>query len=123
MTRCHFNRVFLIGKVSRDPELRYLSNGAPTLRFGARVDVPYRRPDGSTGVDSLTVDVAYDGELAEPMARYMSAGTGVFVDGHLAVEDAGTFPDGRKRRRHIVVAEKCDALGHVARGAAVAAAV
>lgn len=72
-----FLRIFIVGNLTRDPELRYTLDGSAHVEF--RVAVPYRRGGRQLGTDLFTV-IAWK-ELAQQCNRYLRRGRRVFVEG------------------------------------------
>ena len=86
------NRVILIGRNTREPELRFTSGGAAVANFTLAVDRPYLNAQGERETDFIRV-VAWR-KLAETCANYMGKGRLVAVEGRLQVRTYQT-PDGR----------------------------
>ncbi|WP_089858247.1 single-stranded DNA-binding protein [Halanaerobium salsuginis] len=77
------NRIVLIGRLTRDPELRYTSNGTPVCNFTLAVERNYTNSNGEKGVDFINI-VTWRG-LAENCARHLGKGRLVGVDGSLQI--------------------------------------
>jgi single-strand DNA-binding protein len=77
------NRIVLIGRLTRDPELRYTSNGTPVCNFTLAVERNYTNRDGDRDVDFIKI-VTWRG-LAENCARHLGKGSLVGVDGSLQI--------------------------------------
>ena len=77
------NRIVLIGRLTRDPELRYTSNGTPVCNFTLAVERNYTNRDGDRDVDFIKI-VTWRG-LAENCARHLGKGRLVGVDGSLQI--------------------------------------
>jgi len=77
------NRIVLIGRLTRDPELRYTSNGTPVCNFTLAVERNYTNRDGDRDVDFINI-VTWRG-LAENCARHLGKGRLVGVDGSLQI--------------------------------------
>ena len=111
-----FNKVFIIGNLTRDPELRYTASGIPVARFTVAVNRPKRRASAEggesgqaeePGVDFINV-VAWR-RLAEICGEYLKKGRPVAVEGKLHVR---TFEKaGEKRTMAEVVADTMQMLG------------
>jgi len=78
------NRIVLIGRLTRDPELRYTSNGTPVCNFTLAVERNYTNRDGEKDVDFIDI-VTWRG-LAENCARHLGKGRLVGVDGSLEIK-------------------------------------
>ncbi|MDR5684381.1 MAG: single-stranded DNA-binding protein [Armatimonadota bacterium] len=96
------NKVILIGRLTRDPELRYLPSGQPVATFTLAVDRPFVNQQGERKADFIPI-VAWR-KLAEQTSQHLSKGRLVAVDGRLQIRDYET-QDGQKRRQAEVVAE------------------
>lgn len=96
------NKVILIGRLTRDPELRYLPSGQPVATFTLAVDRPFLNQQGQRKADFIPI-VAWR-KLAEQASQHLSKGRLVAVDGRLQIRDYET-QDGQKRRQAEVVAD------------------
>jgi single-strand DNA-binding protein len=117
-----YNRIILIGRLTRDPELRYVPSGAPVASFTLAVDRPFRDQQGNRETDFI--DVVAWRKLAEQVSQYMSKGRMVAVEGRLQIRSYET-QDGQKRKVAEVVADGVRFLDRADRarsGAAEAAA-
>lgn len=96
------NRIVLIGRLTRDPELRYTPNGVAIATFTLAVDRPRPNQQGQRETDFI--DIVTWRQLAELCANYLSKGKLAAVDGRLEIRvyDA---QDGQKRRAARVVAD------------------
>lgn len=86
------NRIVLIGRLTRDPELRYTSNGTPVCNFTIAVERNYTNRQGEHDVDFINI-VTWRG-LAENCARHLGKGRLVGIDGQLQIRKSES--DGRK---------------------------
>lgn len=111
-----YNRIILIGRLTRDPELRYVPSGAPVASFTLAVDRPFRDQQGNRETDFI--DIVAWRKLAEQVSQYMSKGRMVAVEGRLQIRSYET-QDGQKRKVSEVVA---DGVRFLDRGKAAAAA-
>lgn len=97
------NRIVLMGRLTRDPELRQTGSGTPVASFSLAVERDFGvRPDGSREVDFI--DVVAWRNTAEFVVKYFSKGRTAIVSGRLQVRD-WTTQDGQKRRAFEVVAD------------------
>lgn len=96
------NRVILIGRLTRDPELRYTPNGVPTARFTLAVDRPFVDSQGQRGTDFI--DIGTWRKLAETVANHLNKGRLVAVEGRLEIR---SYEDrqGIRRKAAEVVAD------------------
>jgi len=96
------NRVILIGRLTKDPELRYTPNGIAVGTFTLAVDRNYKNKEGEKQTDFIPC-VVYR-QLAENCANYLSKGKLAAVDGRLQIRSYETN-DGQKRYVTEVIAE------------------
>ena len=87
------NKVFLIGRLTRDPELRYTSSNLANMRCSIAVDRTYQRDGEERGTDFINI-VAF-GNRAETMKKYLTKGSQIAVDGRI---QTGSYDgqDGKK---------------------------
>lgn len=97
-----YNRIILIGRLTRDPELRYVPSGAPVASFTLAVDRPFRDQQGNRETDFI--DIVAWRKLAEQVSQYMTKGRMVAVEGRLQIRSYET-QDGQKRKVSEVVAD------------------
>jgi single-strand DNA-binding protein len=105
-----FNKVFLIGNLTRDPELRYLPSGMAVAEFGLATNRQYRDRSGTMQQETCFVDITVWGRQGEICNQYLSKGRPVFIEGRLKY-DAWDAPDGGRRSKLRVVAERFQFLG------------
>ncbi|MBI5078516.1 single-stranded DNA-binding protein [Candidatus Saganbacteria bacterium] len=112
-----YNKAFLIGNLTRDPELRYTSSGIPVARFAVAVN-RFQAKGAETGkpeVDFINV-VAWR-RLAEICGEYLKKGRPVALEGRLQIRSF-TGRDGQKRTMAEVVADNMQMLGRKTESAA-----
>jgi single-strand DNA-binding protein len=105
-----FNKVLLMGNLTRDPQLRYTPNQTPVVEFGIAVNRRWRSQDGQNREDVCFVDCTAFGRQGENINKYMSKGRPIFVEGRLKF-DSWTAQDGGKRSKLSVVVENSQFLG------------
>ncbi|WP_258360651.1 single-stranded DNA-binding protein [Moorella sulfitireducens] len=96
------NRVILIGRLTRDPELRYTASGVAVTTFTLAVDRNYVNQQGERGTDFIRITVWR--KLAETCANHLNKGRLVAVEGRLQTRTYET-PEGQKRQVTDVVAD------------------
>ena len=96
------NKVFLVGRLTRDPELRYTSSNLATMRCAIAVDRQYARDGEERGADFINI-VAF-GNRAETMSKYLTKGSQIAIDGRI---QTGSYDgqDGKKVYTTDVVVE------------------
>jgi len=97
------NRVFLIGNLTRDPELRYIPSGTAVTNFDIAVNRAYQAQSGEKKEDTSFVRIVVWARRAEVCAEYLTKGSPVFVEGRLRSRSWET-QDGQKRSTMEVVA-------------------
>ncbi len=97
------NRIILMGRLTRDPELRHTQTGTPVASFSLAVDRDFK--DRSTGEKSTDfIDIVAWRATAEFVSKYFTKGRMAVVEGRLQIRD-WTDRDGNKRRSAEVVAD------------------
>jgi len=109
------NKVFLIGNLTRDPQLRYTPNGTAVTDFGIAINRTWTGQDGQRREETVFVDVTLWARQAEVASEYLHKGAHVFIEGRLKL-DQWTDKDGQKRSRLTVVGERMQLLGTRAAG-------
>ncbi len=100
----NFNKVLLMGNLTRDPQLSYTPSQTPVVDFGLATNRRWTGQDGSQREETCFVDCRAFGRQAENINKYLSKGRLVFVEGRLTF-DTWTAQDGTKRSRHRVTVE------------------
>jgi single-strand DNA-binding protein len=99
-----FNKVILLGNLTRDPELRYTPNGTPVATFGMAMN--RRSGQGDDRKEEVCfIDVVVFGREAETSSEYLSKGRQALIEGRLQWR-SWESQDGQKRSKHEVVAER-----------------
>jgi single-strand DNA-binding protein len=106
----NFNRVILLGNLTRDPELRYTPNNAPVCSFDLAVNRSYTTQAGERREEVCFITIVAWGKQAETCAEYLSKGRPALVEGRLTQRSWET-PEGQKRSKHEVVADRVQFLG------------
>jgi single-strand DNA-binding protein len=102
------NRIILIGHLTRDPELKYTTQGVPLATFGIAVNRPTKNPQGEREVDFFNV-VAWR-QRAEFISQYGAKGRLTAVEGRVQIRNF-VGQDGVKRTAVDVVADNVELLG------------
>jgi len=112
-----FNRVILMGNLTRDPELRYTPKGTAIAKIGLAVNRQSSRTEsGETKEEVTFVDVDSFGRQAETIAQYMKKGSPILVEGRLRLDQWDDKQTGQKRSRLGVVLENFKFVGPANRG-------
>jgi len=104
-----YNRVILMGNLTRDPEVRFLPSGKPVANFGMAMSSRYRTQDGQDHEEVCFVSCQVYGKQAEPCGKYLTKGRQVLVEGRLHYEQ--WEKDGQKRNTLKVIADRVQFLG------------
>ena len=99
-----FNKVFLMGNLTRDVELRHTSGNSAVANLGLAVNRRYRTQSGENREEVTFVDCEAWGRTAEVMSQYLSKGRPVFIEGRLKL-DQWEGKDGSKQSKLRVVVE------------------
>jgi len=99
-----YNKVLLMGNLTRDPELRFTANNQPVAQFGIAVNRYYTSSTGEKKEEVTFVDCDAWGRTAELINQYFSKGKPIFIEGRLKL-DQWEDQQGQKRSRHKVVVE------------------
>ncbi len=105
-----FNRVILMGNLTRDPELRYVGNNMAVSDIGLAVNDRRKSASGEWVEETTFVDVTLWGRTAEVANEYLSKGSPVLIEGRLKF-DSWENKEGEKRSKLRVVGEKMQMLG------------
>lgn len=105
-----YNRVILMGNLTRDPQLRYLPSNTAVCEFGLAVNRRYRDRDGNQQEEVCFVDISTFGRQAEVVNQYKRKGDPLLVEGRLRF-DSWTGQDGQKRSKLTVVCENFQFVG------------
>ena len=106
----NLNKVFLIGNLTRDPEMRYIPSGTAVATFTVASNRVYTSAAGEKKEEACFVRVVTWARQAELAAEYLAKGSPVFVEGRLQSRSWET-PDGQKRSTIEVVAQNIQFLG------------
>jgi len=105
----NLNKVFLMGNLTRDPELRYTPSGTPVCEFGLAINRTFTGRDGEQKEETCFVDVTMWGRRGVVISEYFTKGRPIFIEGRLRY-DTWETPDGRRSKLR-VVAENFEFLG------------
>jgi len=101
-----FNRVVMVGNLTRDPEFRNLASGQAVCRLGLATNRQFKnRQTGSMVQEVCYIDVDVWGAQAESCRQYLQKGRSVLIEGRLKL-DSWEDQTGQKRNKHSIVAER-----------------
>jgi single-strand DNA-binding protein len=107
-----FNKVILMGNLTRDPEVRFTANQMAICKFGVAVNRRFKdAASGEWKEEPTFVDVTIFGARAEPFAKYHSKGKPCFIEGELRLDTWEDKNGGGKRSKLYVVANQWEFVG------------
>ncbi|UCH80798.1 MAG: single-stranded DNA-binding protein [Nitrospiraceae bacterium] len=98
-----FNKVILIGNLTRDPELRYTPQGTSVCSFGLAVNRKFKQAE-EMKEEVTFINIVVFGKQADTCGQYLSKGSSVLIEGRLQ-ERRWETEEGQKRSKHEVVAQ------------------
>jgi single-strand DNA-binding protein len=104
-----YNRVILVGNLTRDVEIRYTSGGSAIGKVGIATNRRFKSAGGEQKEEVMFIDLTFFGRTAEIANQYLRKGSKVLVEGRLVLEQ-WTAQDGSKRSRHSVTVENMQML-------------
>ena len=107
----NYNRIVLVGNLTRDPQLKYLPSQMPVVDFGLAVNHKWRSKDGQDREEVLFVDCSCFGKGAEIINTYCQKGKQLLVEGRLKLDVWEDKQGGGKRSKHSVVVDNFQFLG------------
>ena len=113
----NFNKVILMGNLTRDPQLSYLPSQTPVCEFGLAVNRRWRGQNGEQREETCFVDCRIYGKQAETFNQYMAKGRPVLVEGRLQF-DTWEAQDGTRRSKHRINVQNFQFIGGRAPGGA-----
>ncbi|QYM78354.1 single-stranded DNA-binding protein [Horticoccus luteus] len=107
----NYNKVMLIGNLTRDPELRVTPKGTAICQFGLAINRQFKDESGAARDETTFVDIEAWGRQGETISKYCSKGRPLFVEGRLRFDQWEDKTSGQKRSRLKVVLENFQFLG------------
>jgi single-strand DNA-binding protein len=109
-----FNRVILMGNLTRDPELRYIPSGTAVTEVTLAINDRRKNTQGEWVEETTFVDVTLWGRTAEVASEYLSKGSPLFVEGRLKLDS--WEKEGKKQYKLRVVCDRMQMLGSRGQG-------
>lgn len=106
-----YNRIILVGNLTRDPQLRYLPNQTPVVDIGLAVNHRYRTAAGEDREETMFIDCTAFGKQAEIINQYCQKGRPLLVEGRLKLDTWDDKQTGQKRSKHKVNIDNFQLLG------------
>jgi single-strand DNA-binding protein len=104
-----FNKVILVGNLTRDPELRYLPSGSAVCNTGIATNRRFKTQSGEQKEEVCFIDITLFGRTAEIANQYLNKGKKVLIEGRLKLEQ-WTDQSGAKRSKHTVTVDTMQML-------------
>ncbi len=104
-----YNKVILVGNLTRDVEIRYTSSGTALAKVGIATNRRFKSANGEMKDETMFIDLTFFGRTAEVANQYLRRGSKVLVEGRLILEQ-WVAQDGTKRSRHSVTVESMQML-------------
>ncbi len=104
-----YNKVVLVGNLTRDVEIRYSQGGSAIGKVGIATNRRFKNAAGEMQDETMFIDLTFFGRTAEIANQYLHKGSKVLVDGRLVLEQ-WTAQDGTKRSKHSIVVESMKML-------------
>ena len=102
----NYNKVILMGRLTRDPEVRFLSSGTAVADIGIAVNRYWRNQDGQQQEEVTFVNVEAFGKQAETVGQYLKKGKPIFIEAHLKFDQWDDKQTGQKRSKLKVVLDR-----------------
>jgi single-strand DNA-binding protein len=106
-----YNRIILMGNLTRDPQLRYLPNQTAVVDIGLAVNHKYRTAGGEDREEVMFIDCTAFGKQAEVINQYCQKGRPLLVEGRLKLDTWDDKQTGQKRSKHKVTIDNFQLLG------------
>lgn len=104
-----YNKVVLVGNLTRDVEIRYSQSGSAIGNVGIAVNRRWKSQTGEQKDETMFIDLTFFGRTAEIANQYLRKGSKVLVDGRLVFQQ-WTAQDGSKRSKHAITVENLQML-------------
>ena len=105
-----YNRVIMLGNLTRDPQLSYLPSQTPVVEFGLATNRRWTGQDGSQREETCFIDCRAFGRQAETINKYCSKGRPLLIEGRLSFDQWET-PEGAKRSKHRITVQTFTFVG------------
>ena len=102
----NYNKVILMGNLTRDPEVRYTSSGTAIAKLGIAINRYWSNKDGQKQEETTFVDVDAFGKQAETIGQYLKKGRPIMVEGRLKLDQWDDKQTGQKRSKLGVVLDR-----------------
>ena len=106
-----FNRIVLLGNLTRDPQLKHLPSNTALCEFGLAVNHRYKTASGDQRDEAMFIDCACFGKGAEIINQYCQKGKQLLVEGRLKLDSWEDKNGGGRRSRHSIIVENFQLMG------------
>ena len=106
-----YNKVILMGNLTRDPETRFAPSGTAIVKIGLAINRRFQDAEGNWQEEPVFVDVTIFGKRGEAFARFHAKGKPAFIEGHLRLDTWEDKQGGGKRSKLYVVADTWEFVG------------
>ncbi len=106
----NYNKVIMVGNLTRDPQMSYLPSQTPVVEIGLAVNRRWRSQDGEQREETCFIDCRAYGKQAETINQYMRKGRPILIEGRLQL-DSWEDKNGQKKSRHRIIVEKFQFMG------------
>ena len=106
-----YNKVILMGNLTRDPEVRYTASGTAIVKFGLAVNRRFQDSEGNWQEEPTFVDITMFGKRGEAFSRFHTKGKPAFIEGHLRLDNWEDKQSGQKRSKLYVVGDNWEFVG------------
>ena len=106
-----YNKVILMGNLTRDPEVRFTQGGTALVKFGLAVNRRFQDAEGNWKDEPTFVDITMWGKRGEAFARFHGKGKPAFIEGHLRLDNWEDKQTGQKRSKLYVVGDNWEFVG------------
>ena len=113
-----FNKVILMGNLTRKPEVRYTQGGTAICKFGLAVNRRFKDQTGEWKEEATFVDITFFGKRGEAFAKYHDKGKTAFIEGSLRLDQWDDKQSGEKRSKLYVVGDDWQFVGAAGGGGA-----
>src|SRR5437762_1586264 len=103
----NFNKVILIGNLTRDVEMRHTAGNQAVAKIGLATNRRWKTPEGETREETMFIDCEAWGKTAEFVAQYFAKGRPILIEGRLKLDQWEDKETKAKRSKHVVVVENC----------------
>lgn len=107
----NYNKVILVGNLTRDPQLKYLPSQMAVVEFGLAINHKYRTKTGEDREEVCFIECSCFGKGGEVINQYCQKGKQLLVEGRLKFDTWEDKQGGGKRSKHVVVVENFQLLG------------